>query len=465
MRGAIRRATIARKFSPVLMGSAFKNKGVQPLLDAVRDYLPNPTEVDNKAIDLDTKEEVVLSTDPSKPFIGLAFKLEEGRFGQLTYLRVYQGRIKRGDTILNVSTSEKIRVPRLVRMHADEMEEVESVGAGEICAMFGVDCFSGTTFTDGNVKMSMTSIHVPDPVISLAVKSKGKSSNTDPKFAKALSKFQKEDPTFRVELDSESNEIILSGMGELHLEIYLERLKREFGIDVNVGQPKVSYRETVLDAIEFDYLLKKQTGGQGQYAKIIGRLESTGTFDEVEFVDNTVGASIPVNYIPAIKKGFLEIAQKGPLTQSPMRGVRMVITDGAYHPVDSSELAFKLASMFAVKQAFQKFIHNVGLLEPVMSVNITAPSEFQNAIVGGLNKRKGVLLNSTLDQRSDSVSIDAEVGLSQMFGYATFLRSTTQGRGEFSMEYLAHRQVSPDRFAKIVEDFKKAQEEEEKANK
>eukprot|EP01091_Cochliopodium_minus_P013267 TRINITY_DN4233_c0_g1_i1.p1 TRINITY_DN4233_c0_g1~~TRINITY_DN4233_c0_g1_i1.p1 ORF type:complete len:738 (-),score=227.18 TRINITY_DN4233_c0_g1_i1:67-2280(-) len=459
LRDAIRRATIARKFSPVLMGSAFKNKGVQPLLDGVRDFLPKPFEVENKAHMLNDGSEIILdSNDEKKPFVALAFKLEEGKFGQLTYIRVYQGRVKRGDNIFNMSNGEKIRVPRLVRMHSDEMEEIESIGAGEICAMFGVDCHSGTTFTDGEIRASCTSIHVPDPVISLALHTKGK--GTDPKFGKALSKFQKEDPTFRVELNAESNEIIISGMGELHLEIYVERLKREFGVDCTVGNPKVSYRETVLDTIDINYLLKKQSGGQGQYAKIVGKLEATGNHTgDVEFADETIGGSIPPQYIPAIKKGFLEMAVKGPLTESPMKGVRMVITDGAYHPVDSSELAFKLATKYAVRQAFRNNAGYVGLLEPVMSVSITAPAEFQTSIIAGINKRKGTLLNSNIDGKTDSVLIDAEVALSQMFGYSTYLRSSTQGRGEFTMEYLTHRQVTNDRMGKIVEEFKKQDED------
>eukprot|EP01098_Paradermamoeba_levis_P004596 TRINITY_DN1963_c0_g1_i4.p1 TRINITY_DN1963_c0_g1~~TRINITY_DN1963_c0_g1_i4.p1 ORF type:complete len:379 (-),score=123.87 TRINITY_DN1963_c0_g1_i4:419-1555(-) len=338
-------ATIANKFIPVCMGSAYKNKGVQTLLDAVLDYLPNPAQVENIGLDLAENEKpIVLKPDSKLPFVGLAFKLDESRFGQLTYMRIYQGTLRRGDTIKNTKSDKKMKVPRLVRMHSNEMEEVQEIAAGEICAMFGVECSSGDTFCSTDIPpIAMTSMFIPDPVMSYAVTVTSK--NTTANFFKALSKFQREDPTFRVHTDNESGETIISGMGELHLEIYLERLKREYDVHTTASKPRVAFRETITRRADFNYLHKKQSGGAGQYAKVCGYLEpiqtdlaSSGVANE--FVNAVIGGTIPPNYMPAVEKGFDESVVKGPLIGNPITGVRMVVNDGAFHAVDSNENCF-----------------------------------------------------------------------------------------------------------------------------
>ncbi|KAL6054140.1 Elongation factor G, mitochondrial [Balamuthia mandrillaris] len=400
------------------------------------------------ALDLnDNEKEVAVVADFRKPFVGLAFKLEESRFGQLTYMRIYQGQLKKGDTITNTATQKKVKVPRLIRMHSDDMEEINEVGAGEICALFGVECASGTSFTDGTINWSMTSMFIPDPVISLAihVKDKGQAKN----LGKALQRFQREDPTFKVHIDPETNETILSGMGELHLEIYTERMRREYGVDVETGPPRVAYRESLSSKAKFDFTHRKQTGGQGQYARVIGYVEPLDDFDaeelakegkRVQFINETIGGSIPPSFIPACEKGVLEAAEKGPLTGHPVQNVRVVINDGNWHPVDSSELAFKTCTINAMRQGMMAA--NPFLLEPIMSVEVQVPHEFQGTVVGGLNRRKGLILNSST--LTDYVVLEAEVPLSAMVGYATDLRSLTEGKGEFSMEYKRHDAVPRD---------------------
>eukprot|EP01100_Stratorugosa_tubuloviscum_P002034 TRINITY_DN1465_c0_g2_i3.p1 TRINITY_DN1465_c0_g2~~TRINITY_DN1465_c0_g2_i3.p1 ORF type:complete len:738 (+),score=285.81 TRINITY_DN1465_c0_g2_i3:224-2215(+) len=394
LKAAIRRSTLALKFSPVLMGSAYKNKGVQPLLDAVIDYLPNPNEKDNYAIDLENKDsKIKLECNNSKPFVGLAFKLEEGRFGQLTYIRVYQGILSKGSIIQNVTNGRKIKVPRLCRMHANNMEDIELIGAGEICAVFGVDCHSGTTFTDGQIKCSMLSMHVPEPVISLAITTDSKKQNMN--FIKALQRFQKEDPTFKVFLDPESSETIISGMGELHLEIYAERMRREYGIPVTTGKPQVAYRETITSKGSFSYQHKKQSGGAGQFAKMCGYLEIVDQEKidaENEFSNEIVGSAIPAEFIPACQKGFFESLVKGPLIGAPVVGVRMILNDGSSHSVDSSDLAFRICANSAFREGF--FASRPSLLEPVMSLEITVPTEYQGTIMTGVNKRKGSIVGT-----------------------------------------------------------------------
>ena len=442
---AIRRATIANTFSPLFMGSAYKNRGVQLLLDGVVDYLPAPSEVQNVALDLKNEEApVVLSNDPSKPLISLAFKLEEGKFGQLTYLRVYQGQIDKGMTIVNTSTGKKLKVPRLVRMHSDDMEDVNSAPNGDIVALFGVECKSGDTFTDGSVNYAMTSMKVPDPVMSLAVSPKSKAESGN--FSKALQRFQKEDPTFRVHMDEESGQTIISGMGELHLDIYVERMRREYKVDCEVGQPRVNYREAITKRAEFDYLHKKQSGGQGQYGKVVGYIEPLENTTEVIFENGIIGNAIAPSFIQAVEKGFKEAALNGGLVGYPVEGIKIVLTDGASHAVDSSELAFKLAALAAFRQSF----HNASpkLLEPIMKVDITVPSEFQGTVIGNINRRKGTINDSTAE--GDDVIISSMVPLSQMFGYSTELRSMTQGKGEFTMEYGSHQAVTQDVQAELI---------------
>lgn len=438
---AIRRATIARKFVPVFMGSAFKNKGVQPLLDGVVSYLPCPTEVSNIALDQTKDEEkVTLSGNPAGPLVALAFKLEEGRFGQLTYLRIYEGVMRKGDYMVNINTGKKIKIPRLVRMHANEMEDIQEAHAGQIVAVFGVDCASGDTFTDGSVRYTMTSMNVPEPVMSLAVSPVSKDSGGQ--FSKALNRFQREDPTFRVGLDPESGQTIISGMGELHLDIYVERIRREYKVDATVGKPRVNFRETVTQRAEFDYLHKKQSGGQGQYGRVIGYVEPlpAGSPTKFEFENTIVGQVIPSGFIPAIEKGFKEAANSGSLIGHPVENILVVLTDGASHAVDSSELAFKMAAIYAFRQCYSAA--RPVILEPIMLVELKVPTEFQGTVTGDINKRKGMIVGN--DQENDDSVITAHVPLNNMFGYSTALRSMTQGKGEFTMEYIEHLPVAQD---------------------
>ena len=434
----IRRETINLKITPLYCGSAMKNKGVQVLLDAVGMFLPAPKDVKNEGLDQSQNEaKIELVPERTKPFVGLAFKLEDGRFGQLTYMRIYQGGVKKGDTLTNMSNGKRVKVPRLVRMHADEMHDIEEVGPGQIVAMFGIDCASGDTFTDGNLSVTMTSMFVPEPVIELAVSPKEKAGQVN--FSKALNRFTKEDPTFRVYRDEESGETIIKGMGELHLEIYIERIKREYNCEVNVGRPKVAFRETITANSNFNYTHKKQTGGSGQFARVAGLLEPlpSDAVETYEFVDDIVGGVIPREYIPACDKGFREAITEGSLIGQPVVGVRATINDGAEHPVDSSEMAFKVASIAAFREAYMKA--KPVILEPIMKLEISAPEEFQGVAIGQINQRRGVIVGATMD--AGYVVVEAEVPLSEMFGYSTDLRSVTQGKGEFSMEFLRYSQV------------------------
>lgn len=452
LQNAIRRQTIQRNFAPVFMGSAFKNKGVQALLNGVVNYLPCPSEVENIGLDLTKDEErLVIGGSPSDSLVALAFKLEEGRYGQLTYLRMYQGKLKKGDTIHNMTTGKRVKIPRLVRMHSDEMEDVESAQAGDIVAVFGVDCSSGDTFTDNNVKLSMESIKVPEPVMSLAIMPKSKLAMAQ--FSKALNRFQREDPTFKVSLDPDTNQTIISGMGELHLEIYIERMLREYNCETEAGKPRVNFREALTKRSKFDYLHKKQTGGSGQYGRVIGYIEPLPEDypANFEFVNELVGNNVPPAFIPAIEKGFREACNAGTLIGHPIDRVRVVVQDGAAHVVDSSELAFKLASLYAFRQAYSGA--SPVILEPIMRVDVVVPSEFQGSVIGDINKRKGMIVNS--DQEADDVTVTAYVPLNNMFGYSTDLRSMTQGKGEFTMEYLKHDPVPQDLQKDLSENFTK----------
>ncbi len=432
---AIRRGTLALEFAPVMIGSAYKNKGVQPLLDAVQTYLPCPTDVENIALDLDNDEaEIKVSNNPDDPLVALAFKLEDGRYGQLTYVRTYQGMLKKGDFIFNTRTGKKVKVGRLVRMHSNEMEEIDEAGSGDIVALFGVDCASGDTFCDNTINWSMSSMHVPAPVISLAINPVDNKAQEN--MSKALNRFCKEDPTFKSFVDHETSETIISGMGELHLEVYIERMKREYNAEVEVGAPRVAYRETITQRADFDYTHKKQTGGSGQFGRVAGHMEPLEE-GEYEFVDEIVGGSIPREYIPACDKGFQASMQKGVLTGAPITGVRCLINDGNSHSVDSSDMAFQQAAKGAFKQGYQKA--NPVIMEPIMKVAVEGPSEFQGAVMGSLNQRRGVIVG-TCEEGSYTV-VEAEMPLSEMFGYSTTLRSLTQGKAEFSMEFSTYKQV------------------------
>ena len=457
IKAAIRRATIGLKFSPVVMGTALADKSVQPMLDAVIDYLPNPAEVENLALDRKRSETPVkLVSYNSLPFVGLAFKLEESNFGQLTYIRVYQGSLRKGANVFNARTGQKVKIPRIVRMHSNEMEEVPEIGAGEICAVFGVDCASGDTFTEGGLGYSMNSMFVPDAVISLSIAPKN--TKDTPNFSKAISRFQREDPTFRVHNDAESGETIISGMGELHLSIYVERMKREYNVEVATGQPQVAYRETIQARVPFDHTLKKQTGGAGDFARVVGFLEPTGTLGENEFEQAITGGTISEKYLLACEKGFQQSTITGPLLGHKVLGTYMQINDGATHMTDSSELAFKNATQQAFRKAFQAAQPQV--LEPLMKTVITAPNEFQGNIVGLLNKRNATINDTEIGP--DDFVLTADCSLNSMFGFSSQLRAATQGKGEFSMEF-SHYSPAPMQLQKEL--VAKAEKERAEKNK
>lgn len=457
IRAALRKGVISLKICPVFCGSAFKNKGVQLLLDAVTYYLPTPAEKKEYALDVENKEERVdLHPNDELPFVGLAFKLQQTQFGQLTYLRIYQGKINTGDFIVNSTDGKKVKIPRLVRMHSEKMEDLTTSRSGDIVALFGIDCASGDTFTDGTIRYTMQSMHVPAAVINLAISPLDKQSSNN--FSKALQKFRKEDPTFRVHRDEESAETIISGMGELHLEIYVERMKREFNCEVKVGEPQVAYRETIGQSAEYDYTHRKQTGGSGQFAKVVGEIEPLpATAEEVfKFENRVVGGRIPKEFIPAVEEGFQEQCTKGPLIGFPIVGVQVYLDDGAYHDVDSSYMAFKIASMAAMREVYMKAKPTV--LEPIMKLETTVPEEYQGPATGQISQRRGVVVGTTTFE--GSVVIEAEVPLKEMFGYSTDLRSATKGKGEFSMEFAKYSAAPRNVQEELVKKFqaKKAAE-------
>ncbi|KAH6663326.1 elongation factor G 1 [Plectosphaerella plurivora] len=450
IKAAIRRATIARKFTPVLMGSALANKGIQAVLDAVCDYLPNPAEIENMALDKSRDEaSVKLVPYNSLPFCGLAFKLEENNYGQLTYMRVYQGKLKKGAYLYNSRTGKKVRIPRIVRMHSNEMEDVSEIGAGEICAVFGVDCASGDTFTDGDLPYTMTSMFVPDAVMSLSIKPK-RSADADA-FSKAMNRFQREDPTFRLHVDDESEETIISGMGELHLEIYVERLRREYKCDCETGKPRVAYRETISRRVDYDYLFKRQTGGPGDYARVAGWLEPYDDPEANFFQTQVVGGTIPDKYLTACGKGFEEITERGPLLGHKVIGAKMIVNDGSTHVTDSSDHAFNLATQFAFRKAFEDAGGQV--LEPLMKTTITAPNEFQGNILMLMNKR-GATINDT-EIGSDDFTLLADCSLNSMFGFSSQLRAATQGKGEFGMEFSHYAPAPPHLQKELIANYQK----------
>ena len=450
---AMRAAVVSRQLTPVFMGSAYKNKGIQPLLDAVTGLLPCPAEVESHALDTSREEApVLLSSNSTDPLVALVFKLEDRAYGQLTYVRVYQGALSKGSTIVNVRTGRKIKVGRVVRMHADQMEEIDSIPAGYIGALFGIDCASGDTFVAPGLSLTMTSMFVPEPVISLAVTPKDHKSEIN--MSKALNRFTKEDPTFKVHVNPETNDTIISGMGELHLEVYIERMQREYGAEVSAGAPRVAYRETITQRAEFDYIHKKQTGGSGQYGRVAGWMEPLAEKD-FDFENKVVGGSIPTQYIPACEKGFRDCLVKGPKMQFPVTGVKVTINDGASHSVDSSEMAFQAAARGAFQQGY--FKAKPVIQEPIMKVVVETPTAFQGAVMGSLNQRRGVIVGAQ-DEGALCV-IEAQMPLAEMFGYSTTLRSLTQGQAQFTMEFSVYKQV-PQSIAEELE--KKAAEQKKK---
>ena len=450
---AIRKGTLAEQFVGVFCGSAHVNKGIQPLLDAVVRYLPAPNEVKNVALDLDNNEaEVELESVDNKPCVALGFKLDDGQYGQLTYTRIYQGKIKKGEELYNTRNKKKFKVGRLVRMNSAAMEDINEGCAGDIVALFGVDCASGDTFVNGGVNYSMASMYVPEPVISLSIKPKDKQASMQ--MSKALNRFTKEDPTFRVHVDPESAETIIRGMGELHLEVYVERMRREYNCDVETGAPQVAYRESIGQKADFNYTHKKQSGGSGQYGRVAGFMEPIEDKD-YEFVDAIKGGAIPNEFIPSCDKGFQRAMKEGSLIGAPIVGVRITINDCQSHPVDSNDNAFQTAAIGAFREGYMKA--KPSILEPIMKVQIAAPNEFQGNIFGLINQRRGIIGEST-DENGTTV-VNAEVPLSEMFGFSTILRSSTQGKGEFTMEFLKYGKVPN----AIADELSKAYQEQKKA--
>ena len=436
----VRKGVNLLKFTPVFLGSAFKNKGVQLLLNAVARYLPSPVSAEKpKAIDSKINEKIDLEPDMDKPLVCMAFKITDEQFGQLTYTRIYQGTLNKGDTLYNTRTKKRVRVGRIVRMNSNDRVNIDSASAGDIIAMIGVDCASGDTFVaeDQNVEhLSCEGMHVPIPVIELSIKAKDKEMQA--RMSKGLQRFIKEDPTFHLFTDEESGETRISGMGELHLEIYVERLKREYKAEVDVGAPQVNYRETIRGEAKFEYTHKKQSGGSGQFGKVAGKIKFLADDrkereDQVfRMVNEIKGGSIPNEFIPSCEKGFNDVMNKGPLAAFPVINVEAYLQDGQSHDVDSSDLAFRIAARMAMRQAIKDA--QPVLLEPIMKVEVETPQDFQGFVIGDLSSRRGVILGSESTDSGDAI-INAHVPLSEMFGYATVLRSGTAGKAGYSMEF------------------------------
>ena len=457
----IRDATLSQEITPVMMGTAFRNKGVQELLDASIRYLPSPLDREVAAQDLSNRDEqgkgapITLSSDEDKPLVTMAFKTVLEQFGQLTYCRIYQGKIEKGGTYINARTGRKTRFGRLLRMHANDREEIDEAGPGDIIAVVGVDCASGDTFCGGDADVALENIFVPEAVIRLSVEPLTREGSD--RLGKALERFRREDPTFRVMTDPETAETIIAGMGQLHLEVYIERMRREYNVDVIVGEPKVAYRERPTKAVEFNFRHKKQTGGSGQFAHIVGKLRPLDEDAEETFVfDNQVTQGrIPKEYIPAVQQGFARTLEKGPLCECEVVGVEVILEDGSYHEVDSSEMAFKTAGFNCGRESLRKA--GMALLEPIMNLEIEAPDEYQGPICGHVSSKRGII-NST-ESRFGATVILAEVPLAEMFDYANELRSMTQGKGQFSMEFFRYRQVPKGVQLEVVERRRKEKEE------
>ena len=453
LRKIIRQATLSHEIVPVMMGSAFKNKGVQELLDAVNAFLPKPTDRTISAIDLDQTDKareageikdtefkrMELQHSDDEPLVAMAFKTVMEQFGQLTYTRIYQGQIKKGESYINTRTGQKVRFGRIVRMHSNDREDVEVAGAGDIVAIVGIDCASGDTFTSDGINVSLENIFVPEPVIKLSVEPKTREGAD--KLAKALERFRREDPTFQVSSDEETNQTLIAGMGQLHLDVYVERIKREYGVECEIGEPRVAYKETPQRPVEYNHKHKKQTGGSGQYAHIVGVIAPLTAADKEEaeadesaiyvFANKVTQGRIPKEYIPSVDKGFQAELVKGPLAECEVVDVRAELSDGSYHDVDSSEMAFQTAAKQCMRDSLKKA--DMALLEPIMKLEIEAPDEFQGGVTGHVSQKRGVIQNTVT--REGNCIIEAEVPLANMFDYANELRSMTQGKGGFSMEF------------------------------
>jgi elongation factor G len=452
LHNVIRDAVREQDLTPVFMGTAYKNKGVQLLLDAIIRYLPSPLDRPVKAKQWDKPDQdFPLEPDPKKPFVGMAFKIVEDAFGQLTFMRIYQGTITKGEMHFNQRTDQKQRFSRIVKMHADKREEIDSASAGDIVAIMGIDCASGDTYASERKYCTLESMFVPEPVIKMAISPVSRDGGD--KLGKALNRFRKEDPTFRVTTDDETNETLIAGMGELHLEIYVERIRREYGVEVEVGAPKVSYREAPTKMAEYDYKHKKQTGGSGQYAHIKGKFEPLpeDAEENFEFVDEVIGGRIPREYIPSVEKGYRDSMNKGPLGDFPIVGLKCILEDGSYHDVDSSDMAFQICARGCFRETFLKT--KPVLLEPIMKVEIEVPSQYQGPVAGEITSRRGLIVSSEL--KGPVATIEAEVPLAETFGYSTDLRSMTQGQGTFTMEFSKYRRVPANIQEEIIAEKKK----------
>ncbi|MGA2258966.1 MAG: elongation factor G [Thermoguttaceae bacterium] len=434
----IREAVLSQQLTPVFIGSAYKNKGVQPLLDAVVRYLPSPVESPIKALAHDDpSKDLLLTPDPGKPVVGMGFKIVEDSYGTLTFMRIYQGTIKKGESYFNQRTSRKERFSRIVRMHADQREDIDTAEAGDIVAVLGLDAASGDTYCSQYPYCTLESMFVPEPVIKMAVAPANRDGAD--RLSKALHRFRREDPTLHISTDEETSETIMAGMGELHLEIYIERIRREYGVEVEVGAPKVNYREAPTQACKFNTKHKKQTGGSGQYAHIVGHMEPLPEDSPETFVfeEEVVGGRIPKNFIPAVEKGFRQMVHKGPVAGYPVVGLKVTLEDGSYHDVDSSDMAFQICARTCMRENFPAT--RPVLLEPVMKIEIECPTDFQGSVVGNLTSRRGMVVATEVS--GANCRIEGEVPLSETFGYSTDLRSMTQGQGTFTMEFAKYRRM------------------------
>ena len=433
-----RQAVQGQDFTPVFLGTAVKNKGVQLLLNAIARYLPSPLDRQKTALKWDDPtQRIPLTPDPAAPFVGMAFKLVEDPYGQLTFMRLYQGTINKGEMYYNQRTGQKHRFSRIVRMHADKREEVDSASAGDIVAVMGPDCATGDTYGMQPKQCTLENMFVPQPVIKMAITPLSRDAGD--RLTKALQRFRKEDPTFQVASDEETGETVIAGMGELHLEIYVERIRREYKVEVEVGAPKVSYRETPTKKAVYDFRHKKQTGGSGQFAHIKGYLEplTEEVAEDFVFEETVVGGRIPKEYIPSVEKGFRQSLEKGPLGEYPIVGIKAVLEDGSYHEVDSSDMAFQTCARNCFRETFLQT--KPVLLEPVMKFEVEVPADFQGPVTGELNSRRGMITST--EMVDGTARIEAEVPLAETFGYSTDLRSMTQGQGTFSMEFARYRKV------------------------
>ncbi|MDR2643375.1 MAG: elongation factor G, partial [Planctomycetaceae bacterium] len=465
----VRLAVWSRQLTPVFLATAYKNKGVQPLIDAVVSYLPSPLDCDNYAwrsghenLQDDEKSEdgknennkLLLKPDSNEPVVAMAFKIIEDPYGTLTFMRIYQGMLKKGESYFNQRTGNKERISRIFRMHADSREEIESAGAGDIVAVIGIDCSSGDTFAAEKDYCTLESMYVPDPVIRIAIRAKA-TKDAD-RLSKALYRFRKEDPTLSISTDQESGETLMAGMGELHLDVYVERIRREYKVDVETSPPKVNYREAPTIPVDFDIKHKKQSGGSGQYAHIVGRMspipEDADTTETFIFEEKIVGGTIPSNYIPAIEKGLRSSLEKGPVAGFPVVGLSVLVDDGSFHTVDSSDLAFRICAQTALRETFPRM--KPTLLEPVMKMEIECPSQFQGNVVGDLNSRRGII--NVTETVGAITRIEGEIPLAETFGYSTTLRSMTQGQGTFSMEFLKYKKVPSSIQEVIIKERKEA---------